>query len=493
MSPNNILKLYNNYEIFADAKDTTISKIRKQVIKDLPKLCKGRKEHTQRIADILSRLLQSDDTTEINVVTNSLRSVLKSDPKGALTGIFGQIHRTTNGEVANEILRARCIKFLATQVKQLGREIINKEAEELIIYECKKILKNVVAEEFEHIMELLTWSRLGKTPAGKRELVQLVASLAFSQEDWHPEDPKYVDRLIECSRHALPLFSSQVDSSQFVKFFCDHVLTRWDDITTTGGHADSKLELLKILAEITEFCRDVEKLQEKIIAVYDILLKYLPEFPVATKENGADRINQGTETKPEECSATPSLQFSHMECVLFALHSLCRISPETLGADTVRLRTLRLRLQYTARLTQGAQGSKGQQDFEENELEIPAPKTISNINILIGDIFRTPLRIKSKVQLSFQSTKQPKKEEKQDNAVNKDKLVSAQKRHRPITFDNDDENFASEKRARTSDNIYKPSFRKYSSRKGLSFSLRGFKGREWYGRRVLHDNDATDY
>lgn len=67
-----------------------------------------------------------------------------------------------------------------------------------------------MAEEFEHIMELLTWSKLGKTPAGKKELVQIVAALAFTPEDWHPEDPEYVDRVIQCSQHALPLFSVSI-------------------------------------------------------------------------------------------------------------------------------------------------------------------------------------------------------------------------------------------------------------------------------------------
>ncbi|CAG9792035.1 unnamed protein product [Diatraea saccharalis] len=557
MSTDNIEKLYENYGILADAKDD-ISKhekeyleilaavkgsdkekrlasqfiakffhnfpnlseqaieaqfdlcedddvaIRKQAIKDLPVLCKENKEHTQRIADILSQLLQSDDTTEINVVTNSLMTILKGDPKGALTGIFSQIHQSTDGEVTNDIVRERCIKFLATKVKQLGREIINKEAEDLIIAECKKILEDVVAEEFEHIMELLTWSRLGKTPAGKKELVQLVAALAFSPEDWHPEDPEYVDRIIQCSQHALPLFSSQVDSSQFVTFFCDHVLVRWDDITTAEGGADSKLELLKILAEITEHCGDVENMQEKINTVYDILMKYLPEAPVATEENSADKDKQETETKQEETSAMPSLQFSHVECALFALHSLCRKSPDTLGADTTRLKALRLRLQYTARLTQGyikklkevTQGKKGQEDSEENKLKIAALKTTSNINTLIRDIFRTPPSFKSKVQLSFESPKKSEKEEKLENTGNKDKPISGQKRHQPITFDNGEEKSAPEKRARSGDRnlkMYTPPSGKYSSRLNNTGRFSGpnpGRGRGGYGRRDFRNNGA---
>lgn len=104
-------------------------------------MCKNNKEHTTRIADILAQLLQSEDVTEINIVTNSLVTILKNDPKGTLTGLFSQIHQSTDSEVPNEVVRERCIKFLATKVKILGREIIDKEAEDLIIAEGKKILQ----------------------------------------------------------------------------------------------------------------------------------------------------------------------------------------------------------------------------------------------------------------------------------------------------------------------------------------------------------------
>lgn len=65
-----------------------------------------------------------------------------------------------------------------------------------------------------------------------------------------------------------------------------------------------------------------------------------------------EKPTDSVEAKAEDSKA-PSLQFSHVECALFALHSLCRKAPETLGADSSKLKALRLRLQYTARLTQG--------------------------------------------------------------------------------------------------------------------------------------------
>lgn len=68
----------------------------------------------------------------------------------------------------------------------------------------------MVADEFDYIMDLLTWTRLGKTPLGKKELVQIVAALAFSPDDWHPEDSDCVDRIIQCCQHALPMFSVSI-------------------------------------------------------------------------------------------------------------------------------------------------------------------------------------------------------------------------------------------------------------------------------------------
>lgn len=76
----------------------------------------------------------------------------------------------------------------------------------------------------------------------------------------------------------------------------------------------------------------------------------MPEAPIEEENNGE---KEKAEEKVEDSKTTPSLQFSHVECALFALHSLCRKTPEALSADAARLKALRLRLQYTARLTQG--------------------------------------------------------------------------------------------------------------------------------------------
>lgn len=65
---------------------------------------------------------------------------------------------------------------------------------------------------------------------------------------------------------------AQVDSTQYVNIFCDHVLQKWNDIAATGGGTDLKLELLKTFAEITEHCGELEKVEDKINIVYDVLM-----------------------------------------------------------------------------------------------------------------------------------------------------------------------------------------------------------------------------
>lgn len=70
----------------------------------------------------------------------------------------------------------------------------------------------------------------------------------------------------------LVILQTQVDSTQFVNFFCEHVLPHWNEITSPEGIPDPKLELLKIFAEVTEHTGDLEKPQEKIDAVYALLM-----------------------------------------------------------------------------------------------------------------------------------------------------------------------------------------------------------------------------
>lgn len=52
---------------------------------------------------------------------------------------------------------------------------------------------------------------------------------------------------------------------------------------------------------------------------------------------------------------TPSFQFSHAECLLYALHTIGKQNPDSLAFtnDPVKLKDFRSRLQFLARGTQG--------------------------------------------------------------------------------------------------------------------------------------------
>lgn len=54
---------------------------------------------------------------------------------GALNGLYSQI---LSGE---EGIRERCLKFLSTKLKSLGHEVVNKEAEDFLVAETKKVLQ----------------------------------------------------------------------------------------------------------------------------------------------------------------------------------------------------------------------------------------------------------------------------------------------------------------------------------------------------------------
>ena len=65
----------------------------------------------------------------------------------------------------------------------------------------------MTAEEFRVLTGVLGHTRLGSTVSGHQELVGLVAEQAELEQPFGTPDSENVDRLIACTRHALPYFS----------------------------------------------------------------------------------------------------------------------------------------------------------------------------------------------------------------------------------------------------------------------------------------------
>ena len=56
--------------------------------------------------DVLVQLLQSEDQQEVTVIQNSIMTLIRRDTRGAIIGIFSQIH---TGE---EVVRERAIRLV---------------------------------------------------------------------------------------------------------------------------------------------------------------------------------------------------------------------------------------------------------------------------------------------------------------------------------------------------------------------------------------------
>lgn len=70
-----------------------------------------------------------------------------------------------------------------------------------------QVLEDVTGEEFVLLMRMVSGLRVLQTVNGRQQLVELVVEQAFLEQALNPADPDTVDRLLQCTRQALPLFS----------------------------------------------------------------------------------------------------------------------------------------------------------------------------------------------------------------------------------------------------------------------------------------------
>ncbi|XP_058447726.1 apoptosis inhibitor 5 homolog [Malaya genurostris] len=425
------------------------AQIRKQAIKDLPLLCKDSKEHTPKIGDILAQLLITEDVTELQQVHLSLMALAKFDAIGTLTGIFSQI---VSGD---EPTRYRNFQFILNKLMKMGSEVITKEVEDFVIGEIKKILLDVSADEFHLCMSILNQTKLSKTVTGHAELVAIATEQADLDADLGTlaSDDETVERFIQCASEALPYFSSQVESTQFIKFMCEKLLPLnvWNLIGAGEDQHTTQLRLLKVFAEMCAFCGSLDKPADKIEAIYSVLLEFMPLPPIDADMN-----------------ETPSFQFSHAECLLHALHTLGKQAAEylTFPNEPGKLKDFRSRLQYLARGTQGyikklqesvKEKQSDEKNSEDNQIRVTALKTTSNISTLIRDLFHTPPSFKSVIHLSWVASK------------GKGDTKSPGKRHAAITFSengksNDSKGPKHSKSSSGTQKVYTPPSGKYSAK-----------------------------
>lgn len=71
------------------------------------------------------------------------------------------------------------------------------------------------------------------------------------------------------------MFSSRqknVHSTRFITYFCEHVLPNLTELTSPAAVLDIQLEVLKLLAEMSPFCGDMDKLEANLNMLFTKLL-----------------------------------------------------------------------------------------------------------------------------------------------------------------------------------------------------------------------------
>ncbi|XP_064634427.1 apoptosis inhibitor 5-like [Lineus longissimus] len=373
--------------------------IRKHAIRALPSLCKDNKDYVSRIADVLTQLFQTDDPQEMHLVQTSLLSVFKLDLKDALSGLFSQI---MTGE---DVIRDGAIKFLHKKILTLPEDLFSKDIEDLILSESKKVLQDVTGDEFVVFMKVLSNLKICGTVQGRQQLVDIIADQLDLDQTFSPQDTDSVDRLIQCGKQALPLFSKNVHSRKFVEYIIDQVLPLLHGIVSENENEDTQLEILKLFADMSTFIGEMDNLPDRLDKVYTRLLEYMP-LPPADENGESDTSDQ------------PKLQFSYVECLMYAFHQIGRRHQEFLihEDNAERLKDFRLRLQYFARgstayckqLKTALEGKTGEAlKTDENKIKVAALKITTNINALIRDLFHNPPSYKSILTLSWKPLVRP--------------------------------------------------------------------------------------
>ena len=119
-----------------------------------------------------------------------------------------------------------------------------------------------------------------------------------------------------------------------------------------------------------------------------------------------------------EAAADPEFEFTKVECLLLAFHTVGKQAPEYLTENPEILKDFRIRLQYFARGVQGyirklkeflANKSKSERLKEENKIKSVALKCTLNNQTLIKDLFHTPPSYKAKIIVSWKDDVQEKK------------------------------------------------------------------------------------
>ncbi|XP_044748938.1 apoptosis inhibitor 5 [Coccinella septempunctata] len=443
------------------------SMIRICAMKALPIMCKDSQEHLNKIVYILAQLLQLEDQ-EYNIASSSLKLIYKDFPQQVIKALFLFIQNSTDVNV-----REKCITFILKTLLTTPVNGSKEEIEDTIIEESKKLLTYANPEEFVIIMPYLISSKYGKTLSGANQLLDTIAEQMDLDQEFDPQETGSIEKLVMCTKYAITLFSPKCESNKFFIYLCDHVLPQWSSLDSLENSKDVKLQILRLLAEVSLHCGKLDNPSSHVVNIFSLLKSHMPP-PPDTDE-----------------TTLPSVDFTAVECLLFSFHRIARQCPDFLTHDAEVLRDFRARLLYFSRCAQGCKKvlnhtiatrvSLQSKDVEKMKM---APSILENIRALVKDLFYSPPIYKVSITLSFL-----KKAITPEPSVVK---TGVTKRHIPITFDGEAGKGNKQiKTSRGENRIYQPPSGKFSSNSSFQSYDRSGRGRGHFrgrGRGNLNRN-----
>ncbi|RUS28188.1 apoptosis inhibitory protein 5-domain-containing protein, partial [Jimgerdemannia flammicorona] len=292
--------------------------IRTVTIKNLPSLVKNSRDLLLKITDVLTQLLQAEDSEELNTVRQALLAVIRLDPKGSIMMIFGS-------SLKQKDLREKTLEFLAADLMPLRGELFAKNdgLEKLFAEEIKKVLNDVNSSEFSILVQMLLKLQLyEKNVAARQELVDaLIAQLPT--ETFDPSDEDAIRKVLACAKVVIPILESGVSSATLLTFFINRILPP-DRFSRVADKQKTS-----ILRPFVDCLRLAGPKEEGVKVMVPHVKQLLLDNVALPSPNAADSITAAEEVK---------IDFSRVECIAFACYLTSMRVPEAMNGEELAAR-----------------------------------------------------------------------------------------------------------------------------------------------------------
>eukprot|EP00283_Hemiselmis_rufescens_P006848 CAMPEP_0173420296 /NCGR_PEP_ID=MMETSP1357-20121228/1844_1 /TAXON_ID=77926 /ORGANISM="Hemiselmis rufescens, Strain PCC563" /LENGTH=501 /DNA_ID=CAMNT_0014383075 /DNA_START=30 /DNA_END=1532 /DNA_ORIENTATION=+ len=240
-----------------------------------------------KLVGVLAQMLLSENDKEVVVVTEALCTALEQDVLATTTALLELM--TTEASV-----RGKAVEFLAAELCPKATKLLkgNTEAQNAVATQIKKLMGTASTAEVSLFMKILFSMEVFQSgEEGANELLGIVTNTIDLTADFDASEAN-ADRVLALLRSARLMFNHGASPIKVMSYVSKKVLPKYDDLTATQQTA-----LLKVIAEISPHMRG-GTCREFLTAVYPTMLALMPE----------------------ESTEETKLNYTSIECLLYAFH-----------------------------------------------------------------------------------------------------------------------------------------------------------------------------